>query len=324
MKFLLLLANLISRLQLQSASTNQAIASHPRKNNAPDRRNGRRNGFHLSTAQRVMVASIKALWMASPKLASNISTRYFRRPRRRKVDYALPEGALPITVYHGLRRLVGYRWQGGPKTVLLVHGWESHLGRMLQWVQPLLDAGFSVVAFDGPGHGQSPAQSTDMVDFGNAVQCAIEQHSVTHIVAHSFGAAATSLVLAQAPDLLRQIQRVAFVAPMSNIGEHVDFFSDLIDLNSRQRQDLCGAIQARLPRKLADCNMIEAARHLHLPGLIIHDNTDPVIHMSSSMRTSAVWPLSECEITSGLGHHRIVADAHVIERAVNFLCQTAA
>lgn len=324
MKLPLPLADLISRLQLQSATNKQTLASHPSKNDVPDRRQGRRNGFHLNAGQRVMASSVKALWMASPKLASNISMRYFRRPRRRKAHYTLPAGALPITIYHGLRRLVGYRWQGGPKTVLLVHGWESHLGRMLKWVQPLLNAGFSVIAFDGPGHGQSPAQSTDMVDFGNAVQCAIEQHHVTHIVAHSFGATATSLILAQDTDLRRQIQRVAFVAPMSNIGEHIDFFADLIALNSRQRHDLCTAIQTHMARNIAECDMTEAARHLDLPGLIIHDKVDPVIDMSSSLRTAAVWSQAECEITSGLGHHRIVADAHVIERVVDFLGQAAA
>lgn len=272
----------------------------------------------------MLATGVKVLWSASPRLASTLSSRYFRRPRRRIVNYALPEGAEQIAVYHGLTRLTGYHWQGGPQTVLLVHGWESHLGRMLPLVQPLLDAGFSVVAFDGPGHGQSPAQGTDMVDFGNAVQSAIEQHSVTHIVAHSFGAAATSLALAQDPDLRSQVQSVAFVAPMSNIGEHVNFFSDLIDLDEHQRHDLRYAIQTRIPRKLAECSMTRAARHLRLPGLIIHDKSDPVIHMSSSMRTAAAWPLSECEITSGLGHHRIVADAHVIERVVDFLWQAAA
>ncbi|QPC82813.1 alpha/beta fold hydrolase [Phototrophicus methaneseepsis] len=288
------------------------------------RREGKLKGFRLSFSQRVMATGLKTLWSASPAMASSVAAHYFRRPRRRKVNYVLPQGAQKIAVYHGLRRLTGYRWQGGQKTVLLVHGWESHLGWMLPLVEPLLDAGFSVVAFDGPGHGESPAQETDMVDFGDAVRAAVEQHNVTHIAAHSFGAAATSLVLAQDADLHRQVQGVAFVAPMWNIVEHVDVFSDLIDLDSHQRMDLRGAIQARMWKRLIDCNMTQAARSLHIPGLIIHDKADPIIHISSSMRTAAAWPLSECDITSGLGHHRIVADDQVIERIVGFLQQSAA
>lgn len=70
---------------------------------------------------------------------------------------ALPFAAQQITIYHNLRKLVGFEWYNDGPTVMLVHGWESNLGQMLSFVEPLRRNGFRVIAFDQPGHGHRPA-----------------------------------------------------------------------------------------------------------------------------------------------------------------------
>ena len=107
-----------STAEFASLANHPAIAPQARQRKNTQQR--RHKGFRLSLSQRMLATGVKALWSASPRLASTLSSRYFRRPRRRIVNYALPEGAEEIAVYHGLTRLTGYRWQGGPQTVLLV------------------------------------------------------------------------------------------------------------------------------------------------------------------------------------------------------------
>jgi len=48
--------------------------------------------------------------------------------------------------------LATWSWGKGP-LVVLVHGWTGHAGRLTRYVPALVDAGFSVLAFDAPGHG---------------------------------------------------------------------------------------------------------------------------------------------------------------------------
>jgi alpha-beta hydrolase superfamily lysophospholipase len=45
-----------------------------------------------------------------------------------------------------------WRWGQGP-AVHLIHGWGGNAGDLSRLVSPLVERGFSVVAFDAPGHG---------------------------------------------------------------------------------------------------------------------------------------------------------------------------
>ena len=47
-----------------------------------------------------------------------------------------------------------YAWGNGP-TILCVHGWGGRATNFAAFIGPMVAAGFRVVAFDAPGHGQS-------------------------------------------------------------------------------------------------------------------------------------------------------------------------
>src|SRR6185369_10241160 len=83
--------------------------------------------------------------------------------RTRREHRTLSQGTFR-TVDSGGCRLATWRWGEGPP-VLLVHGWGGHAGRLSRFVSPLVEAGFSAVAFDAPGHGASPARLCSLQDF---------------------------------------------------------------------------------------------------------------------------------------------------------------
>lgn len=68
-------------------------------------------------------------------------------------------GGAPVTTY---------AWGEGP-AVLLVHGWSSHTGCMAGFVDPLLERGFRVVAFDAPAHGRIGLSDRVASDLGRRV-----------------------------------------------------------------------------------------------------------------------------------------------------------
>src|SRR5688572_6659062 len=97
------------------------------------------------------------------------------------------------------------------KTVLLVHGWSGRGSQLGAFVEPLERAGLRVVAFDGPGHGDSPARLGSLVTQARAVAAlARALGPIEAVVAHSVGGAAALLATRSAGVCAR---RYALIAP---------------------------------------------------------------------------------------------------------------
>lgn len=95
----------------------------------------------------------------APAVVTKMMLDKFLTPRRKKdSDYTgrLPAGAQRVSVNHRNLELTGWRWEENGPSILVVHGWESHTGRMLPLIKPLVAQGCRVLALDAPGHGLSP------------------------------------------------------------------------------------------------------------------------------------------------------------------------
>jgi hypothetical protein len=53
--------------------------------------------------------------------------------------------------------------------------------------------------------------------------------------------------------------------------------------------------------------------------LVIHDRGDREVPLDDAIRIVAAWPGAQLLETTGLGHHRLLRDARVVGRAVDFL-----
>lgn len=288
----------------------------PAKSEAPDDL----ADFRLSPPQRALRQTLHALDAVSPQSATRLATLLFMRPRRKRVTYVsrLPEGAQRIAIYHGISKLTAYSWGAGDKTILLVHGWESHIGRMLPLVMPLVSAGFRVVALDSPGHGQSPGMLTTMYDVGEAVYNAGVQLGPVHaIVANSFGAAATMTMLAREVDI--QPARLVLVSPMTHFEQHMDIYQRLLGIEGRLEANMRSVLQRRLPLSIERFDVAEAVTRVSSLALIIHDIHDPVIPVQAARHVADKWANAALIETSHLGHKKLIANANVQRAIVDFI-----
>lgn len=277
--------------------------------------------FRLNRRQQMIRSALHMLYRISPDRGAQVAAFLFLRPRRKPVTYidSLPDGATPITAFHNLRKLVGYSWGTGDKTVLLVHGWESHLGNMLPLVQPLVDAGMRVIAFDSPGHGQSPQLTTNMYDVGEAVRAIIEQHEPVHgIVANSFGAAATTMMLMREPQV--KLSRLVLVSPIGHFEHHLSVYTRLTGVDGDLETAMRERIESQVSLPIAHFDVAEGVKSLTVPGLVIHDRYDPIIPVTSSQRIAAQWRGATYEETCYLGHKDVLADRGVQAMIREFLC----
>ncbi|MEM7800141.1 MAG: alpha/beta hydrolase [Chloroflexota bacterium] len=275
--------------------------------------------FRLTAGQHLLRACLRTGSAVMPRLTAELAYQIWSKPRRRKQHklIELPSGGMPFEIPHRGRMLRGLRWGiTGPK-ILLVHGWESHLGRMSTFVEPLLDAGYQVLALDGPGHGRSDHWVTNAIDFGDGLKSLIiEVGGIDGLVAHSFGASAALFMFERNLNLLPN--RLVCIAPMVHMRIHLRIFQSLSAVSNQVLERMEEMITKRIGVNCSNWHLLDIPRRLNRPGLIIHDIDDQVVSPCWSDQLLANWPKGSLVSTRGLGHNRILKDAMVVERVTRF------
>ena len=87
-------------------------------------------------------------------------------------------------------------WGSSGPAVLLMHGWGGARAQMTGFVDPLLFAGYRVVAYDQPAHGESDGKTTNLLEIAPTMDLIAQQEGPFHaVIAHSFGTLITSYAL---------------------------------------------------------------------------------------------------------------------------------
>jgi pimeloyl-ACP methyl ester carboxylesterase len=77
-----------------------------------------------------------------------------------------------------------------------MHGWGGARAQMTGFVEPLLSAGYRVVAYDQPAHGESTGTATNILEITPTMDLVMQKEGpFESIIAHSFGTLITSYAL---------------------------------------------------------------------------------------------------------------------------------
>jgi pimeloyl-ACP methyl ester carboxylesterase len=289
----------------------------------------KRTTVRSKNAVRLTKAALQTAFVVSEDLGTSFAERLFTSPRRharpereRTVLATARELTLDVTLrspraHDAHLPIAAWRWGYGP-TVLLVHGWEGRGSQLGAFVAPLVAAGLSVVAFDAPGHGDSPSNRLYLTDLADTVADVATAIGPLHgIVAHSFGAA--GVLLAGTRNGMTAPRNV-FVSPNVIIDDAVRRFSRMVGLDEADRL----ALEQRLAEHTGIAT--ESLRLERLVGnrdaqsaLVVHDREDREVNFEHGERLAALWPNATLHATTGLGHRRILRDEDVLRLATNLL-----
>lgn len=237
------------------------------------------------------------------------------RVRARATD---PAGADVSTVTAAGERVTVYRWGDAARepTVLLVHGWSSFGLRFLPWVAPLRAAGYSVVAFDHIAHGRSSGRRANLPLFAAGISAAAAGcGQLAGVIAHSMGGAATSMALAGG----LKAERALLIAPAADLFAAGERFGRFVGLAPYLVPRMFAHFQASLGIDVKALQPQALAPALAQPALVVHDTGDAEVPWHEGERYVRYWPQARLLSTTGLGHHRIVADPAVIDSGLRFL-----
>jgi len=263
--------------------------------------------------------AMRALERTAPSLGAALAERLFFTPPRTSLTPPVREllaTGRPFRVCVEDGRVAAWAWGHGP-AVALVHGWGGRGGRLAAaFVAPLVASGFSVIAFDAPGHGASDGRLSSMPQVARALQAVADAAgSLFGIVAHSMGGSASALAMTQG----LQVERAVFLAPAADPARFAEAFARLLAVGPAALAAMRQRSEARLRFRWSDLNVPRLAAKLTTPLLVVHDRDDPTVPWEEGAAIAAAWPGAELVTTNGLGHRDIVRARDIVARAVDFL-----
>lgn len=268
---------------------------------------------------------IPAVFPWAEKLVPSLANRFFIYLFFTPVKYGVPEKerkaetfSEKFTLNVSGKRIQCYQWGKSNKTIIVVHGWAGRATQFRRFVKPFLKAGYQVIGFDGPAHGQSEGRSTDLDEFENVIQGLVKKTgSVQALVAHSFGGVTClyaltkglpvkTLVNIASPTIADKIIGT-FLKAMNGSAKTGEAFKKYVLKKSGKTFDEFSALQF-VKKVPSDLNL-----------LLVHDADDRDVSIDHPRELIKQFPRAELVETTGLGHTRILKDDQVIHRIVTFI-----
>lgn len=242
-------------------------------------------------------------------------SRYEVKPTEQEVldwgnKYQLPFGGGELAVS---------TWGNSGPAVLLMHGWGGARAQMTGFVDPLLFAGYRVVAFDQPGHGESDGKTTNLLEIAPTMDLIAQREGPFHaVIAHSFGTLITSYALVKRN--FPSTSRLVYFGAFNRLMDSVPRFQVLAKLPDDIMEGLRGMLYVNFGQDVLDAITNESLTpHIDIPALMFHDTTDNVTPIEDSRAIAQVWKRAQLIETEGLGHRGALQSKPIHEQVVNFL-----
>lgn len=259
------------------------------------------------------------------KLAPFLANRFFVYIFFTPVRYTVPEKerkAESFSTKFALnisgRRIQFYQWGSSAKTVLVVHGWAGRATQFRRFVKPLIKAGYQVIGFDGPAHGQSEGRKTNLEEFENVLQTIVNNTgNVSAIIAHSFGGVASLYALAKnlpVPILVN-------IASPTIGNEVINTYLRAIGGSPQTGETFKQYVLKKSGKTFDEFSALEFIKRVpsNLALLLVHDEGDQEVSIEHPMELIKVFQQAVLHRTTGLGHTRILKDNQVIQSTVTFI-----
>jgi pimeloyl-ACP methyl ester carboxylesterase len=241
--------------------------------------------------------------------------RYEEKSSEREVidwgnNYRIPfeDGELAITT-----------WGSSGPGILLMHGWGGARAQMTGFVDSLLFAGYRVVAYDQPAHGESDGKMTNLLEIAPSMDLIAKQEGPFHaIIAHSFGTLITSYALVERN--FTSPAKLVYLGAFNQLLESLPRFQVIAGLPDELMDGFRALLYENFSREVLESITNEKLTpRIHIPALMFHDATDNVTPVEDSRTIARVWKHAQYIETEGLGHRGALQSKSIHEQVVNFL-----
>jgi pimeloyl-ACP methyl ester carboxylesterase len=256
-----------------------------------------------------------------PELVKKVYQAFFSPPQyevksadreiiERGNSYRIPcqSGGLAVTT-----------WGDRGPAVLLMHGWGGARAQMTGFVKPLLSAGYRVVAYDQPAHGESDGKMTNILEIAPTMDLISKREgNFDAVIAHSFGTLITSYALVNR--FLPHPSRLVYFGAFNRLLDSLPRFQALTNLPEEIIDGLRKMIYENFGEGVLDMiNNQTLTAQINVPALMFHDVADNVTPVEDSRAISNVWKSAQFIETTGLGHRGALQSEEIHNQVVKFL-----
>jgi pimeloyl-ACP methyl ester carboxylesterase len=263
----------------------------------------------------------RVLYRISPFLAERFTRKLFITPMKHKIpkrEFQMEEESVQTKLFvpsiH--KEIVVYTYGNSNKKVLLVHGWSGRGTQLVKIADAFLENGYSTISFDAPAHGKSGTKTTIMIEFIDSILELEKTYGPFEFaVGHSLGG--MSILNAIKKGL--QVKKAVVIASGNSVVNIVNTFVEKIGLPNKVAVIMQNSFEKKYQYEMESFSAYEAAKEVKIPVLVIHDNDDEDIPVSEAYHLAENLIDKEILITNKLGHRKILGDAAVIHKIIEFL-----
>ena len=279
----------------------------------------------MKLSQRLAIEYVRTKF----KLLSFVSTRktaekafeVFGTPYLKSVSKVPLKNAEIIHFQLNDKKVNGFRWNHPqPHKALILHGFGSAAHKFEEYARLLVAAGYEVLAFDAPAHGDSEGETTNAMEYWSMIKAVCVKYGpIQSFVSHSFGGISLSLALEEIPHDANT--RVVFIAPATETTSAVEGAFDMLKIYKPAIRKEVHKIIFEVSGKNTEWFSIRRAmNNIKASVLWIHDEDDDITPWADAQKVQEDnHPNIQFVLTKELGHRKIYHDAAVKNKVVEFL-----
>lgn len=261
------------------------------------------------------------LYRISPFLAEKFARKLFITPIKHKIpkrEFQMEAESIQTKLFVPSinKEIVVYAYGNSTKKILLVHGWSGRGTQLVKIADAVLKNGYSTISFDAPAHGKSGTKTTLMLEFIESILAVEKQYGPFEFaIGHSLGG--MSILNAIKKGL--QVKKAVVIGSGNSVVNIVNTFVEKIGLPHKVAVLMRNSFEKKYQFDMESFSAYVATKDVTIPVLVFHDADDEDIPVSEAHHLAENLSNKEVVITSNLGHRKILGDASVINRIVEFL-----
>lgn len=257
----------------------------------------------------------------SPNLTTNLAVKLFSTPMKHSVpkrELHMLENAtkqnLFITKLDQKIRI--YEYGVAKKKALLIHGWSGRGTQLVKIADALIKEGFSTISFDAVAHGFSDGKQTTLHDFIICTKEIEKKYGEFDIViGHSLGGMCALNAIQKGV----KTRRAVVIGSGDVITDIVGTFINKIGLPIDYVTRIEEKFKSMTNYDMNDLSSSIVSKQIQVPILIIHDRNDLEVPVDAAYNIHKNLRNSQLLITENLGHRKILGDACVIRRIIDYI-----
>jgi pimeloyl-ACP methyl ester carboxylesterase len=214
------------------------------------------------------------------------------------------------------KEMVVYKYGTGTKKVLLVHGWSGRGTQLVKIADEFVKLGYQSISFDAPAHGKASGKTSNMTEFiAGILELEKKFGPFEFAVGHSLG----GMSILNSIKRGLKVKKAVIIGSGDIVEDIMDDFVEKLGMNIAISKKMKANLEKRIDETMDSFSAYIVAREIEIPVLVIHDKDDDDVPVKAGHHINENLKNGELFLTEGLGHRKILGDAKVIKKIIEFL-----